>query len=132
MDRFDRDLYFRELLTSCESSEYRAKLTEAAETRSLDDLGRLGNRIEALNSVPTAIASVALSPESYESTISNVIFLGGDTDTLAAMTGAISGAYLGVDRVPQRLEKLLESSPKGRLYLLRLAADLFAVHSNQA
>ena len=45
-----------------------------------DGLAVLGNRIEALHSAPTAIASFALTPESFEETISNVIFLGGDTD----------------------------------------------------
>jgi poly(ADP-ribose) glycohydrolase ARH3 len=97
----------------------------AANVRSTADLERLGNGIEALESVPTAIASFALSPESYEQTIGNVIFLGGDTDTMAAMAGALSGAYLGVDRLPSRLVQLLESSPKGRDYLLALADRLY-------
>ena len=126
MDRFDHDRYFAELLAACESNEYRSKLEEASAAKSIDDLARLGNRIEALHSAPTAIASAALTPESYEETIANVIFLGGDTDTLAAMTGAISGAYLGSDRLPTRLVGLLESSPKGRTYLQRLASDLLA------
>jgi transposase InsO family protein len=39
---------------------------------------------------PAAVASFALTPESFEATISNVIFLGGDTDTLAAMAGALA------------------------------------------
>jgi ADP-ribosylglycohydrolase len=48
------------------------------------------------------------------------------TDTLAAMAGALSGAYLGSARLPARLVGLLESSPKGRSYLLELADGLFA------
>ena len=28
------------------------------------------------------------------------MFLGGDTDTIACMTGALSGAFLGADRIP--------------------------------
>ena len=74
--------------------------------------------------MPTAIASFALTPESYEETVANVIFLGGDTDTMAAMAGAISGAYLGVGRLPARLVALLERSPEGRDYIERLAGDL--------
>ena len=132
MERFDRNCYFAELIAACESEDYRSKLTEAANARSIDDLARLGNRIDALNSAPTAIASFGVSPESYETTLANVIFLGGDTDTLAAMAGAISGAYLGIERLPNRLVGLLESSPKGRTYVPKLAADLFAVHSRQS
>src|SRR5205085_6871738 len=120
--------FFAELLRACASDEYRAKLEGAARVRRPEDLAELGNRIEALHSVPTALASVALTPESFEATISNVIFLGGDTDTLAAMAGAVSGAYLGAGRLPGRLVGLLESSPKGREYLRQLAEQLVAVY----
>lgn len=127
-ERFDRPDFFAELLAACQSAEYRSKLVEASRVESPDDLAGLGNRIEALHSVPTAIASFALTPESFESTISNVIFLGGDTDTLAAMAGALSGAYLGAGRLPGRLVGLLESSPKGREYLRQLAGQLLVVY----
>jgi poly(ADP-ribose) glycohydrolase ARH3 len=132
MERFDRAGFFAELLAVCDSAEYRAKLEEASRVQTPDDLTGLGNRIEALHSVPTAIASFALAPESFESAISNVIFLGGDTDTLAAMTGALSGAYLGAGRLPGRLVGLLESSPKGREYLRQVAGQLLAVYHRGA
>jgi poly(ADP-ribose) glycohydrolase ARH3 len=127
-EKLDRQAFFDELLGACQSAEYRAKLEQAAATSSPQELAPLGNRIDALHSVPTAIASFALTPDSFEETISNVIFLGGDTDTLAAMAGAISGAYLGANRLPQRLVRLLESSPKGRAYLQELAVRLFDVY----
>jgi poly(ADP-ribose) glycohydrolase ARH3 len=128
MERFDRTAFFDALLQACQSEEYRAKLEEAARVQAPDDLAGLGNRIEALHSVPTALASFALTPESFEATVSNVIFLGGDTDTLAAMAGALSGAYVGAVQLPGRLVGLLESSPKGRAYLQQLAGQLFAVY----
>jgi poly(ADP-ribose) glycohydrolase ARH3 len=123
-ERLHPAAFFAELAAACDSEEYRAKLAEAPQVRSPADLAALGNRIEALHSVPTALASFALTPESYEETVANVIFLGGDTDTLAAMAGAVSGAYLGAERLPRRLVGLLESSPKGRDYLGKLADDL--------
>ena len=46
--------------------------------------------------MPTALASFALTPTRISDTVGNVILLGGDTDTLAAMAGALSGAFLGV------------------------------------
>jgi poly(ADP-ribose) glycohydrolase ARH3 len=127
-ERFDRAAFFADLRAACQSQEYRAKLEEAERVRSPNDLAGLGNRIEALHSVPTALASFALTPESYEETISNVIFLGGDTDTLAAMAGALSGAYVGASRLPTRLVGLLESSPKGGAYLHKLAGQLLEVY----
>jgi poly(ADP-ribose) glycohydrolase ARH3 len=129
MDPFDRDAFFTELLGACRSEDYRAKIEAAAGVETPEDLARLGNRIEALHSVPTAIGSFALTPESFETTVSNVIFLGGDTDTLAAMAGALSGAYVGVRRLPGRLVGLLESSPKGRAYLHRVSEQLFALYT---
>ena len=130
MERFNHDSFFAELLVACESEAYRTKLEAAARVKAPEDLVELGNRIEALHSVPTAIASFALTPESFEATVSNVIFLGGDTDTLAAMAGALSGSYVGASRLPGRLVSLLESSPKGQKYLWQLAGRLFAVYQH--
>lgn len=128
MPRFDRSAYFAELIAACVSTEYMARLHQASRVASAADLAQLGNQIEALHSVPTAIASVALTPESFEESVYNVISLGGDTDTLAAMTGALSGAYLGAGRLPSRLVGLLETSPKGRDYLGQLASRLFDLY----
>jgi len=128
-ERFDRTPFFAELLGACESAEYRSQMEQAARAHKPEDLAGLGNRIEAVYSVPTAIASFALTPESFEATVSNVILLGGDTDTLAAMAGALSGAYVGAGRLPGRLIGLLESSPKGRAYLQQLAGQLYTVYN---
>lgn len=132
MEALDRDSFFAELHKACTAAEYRAKIEAVKGIRGPEDLAALGNRIEALHSVPTAIASFALTPESFEATVSNVIFLGGDTDTLAAMAGALSGAYLGTGRLPTRLVGLLEGSSKGRTYIQHLAGQLFEVHGRWA
>ncbi|MDB5308788.1 MAG: hypothetical protein JWO38_2990 [Gemmataceae bacterium] len=129
--RFDREAFFADLLGACESEEYRAKLQSAAEVKTPADLVGLGNRIEALHSVPTSIAAFALTPESFEETVGNLILLGGDTDTLAAMGGAISGAYLGERQLPGRLVGLLETSPKGGAYLGQLADELFSAYERR-
>jgi len=125
---FDRASFFADLLASCQSADYRSKIEAAAQVQTPEDLALLGNRIEALHSVPTAIASFALTPESFEETIAHVIFLGGDTDTLAAMAGALSGAYVGAGKLPSQLVNLLENSPKGRMYLTELADKLLAAY----
>jgi poly(ADP-ribose) glycohydrolase ARH3 len=131
METFDHEGYFRPLLAACVSAEYRAKIEQAAAVRSVADLEPLGNRIEALHSAPTAIASFALTPDSYGETIGNVIRLGGDTDTLAAMAGAISGAHLGEEGLDGCLVRLLETSPVGGAFLRKLAEDLFLRRGEQ-
>lgn len=44
------------------------------------------------------------------------------------MAGALSGSYLGANRLPRRLVYLLESIPKGQKYLWQLAGRLFEVY----
>ncbi|KAM4701051.1 ADP-ribosylhydrolase ARH3 [Discoglossus pictus] len=75
-----------------------------------DVVKELGNGIAALESVPTAIYSflrcmdpVEDLPSEYNSlqrTIAYCISLGGDTDTIATMAGAIAGAYHGDEQIP--------------------------------
>jgi poly(ADP-ribose) glycohydrolase ARH3 len=121
---FNREAFFGRLIAACTTPEFRPKMEQASRVRSVDDLAALGNAITAIESVPTAIASFALTPDSYTQAIGNVILLGGDTDTLAAMAGAVAGAHVGIDGVPRRLVDLLESSPKGREYIFGLADRL--------
>jgi ADP-ribosylglycohydrolase len=37
-----------------------------------------------------------LESESYESTLRNVMYIGGDTDTLCAIAGAVAEAFWGI------------------------------------
>lgn len=49
--------------------------------------------------------------------------VGGDRDTIAAMTGAISGAYHGVTAIPQEWLSKLEK----RAYIEKLAENLWKI-----
>ena len=69
---------------------------------------KLGNGVEAFNSVPTAIYSYLRKQNSME-TIEYAISLGGDTDTIACMAGAIAGAHKGVEEIPPALLERLEN-----------------------
>jgi ADP-ribosylglycohydrolase len=60
-----------------------------------------------ISSVLWSLYSFLRTPENYWGTICTAISGGGDTDTTAAMAGAISGAYLGIDAIPSHLLKLL-------------------------
>jgi ADP-ribosylglycohydrolase len=52
-------------------------------------------------SVLWSLYSFLRSPEDYWETVRTAIVVGGDVDTTAAMAGAISGAYLGLDAIPE-------------------------------
>lgn len=127
-DHFDRANFLDSLIARCESAEYSAPLKRLARIRDPKDLVLFGNGIEATASVVTAIACFTLSPDSYTQTIGNAIFLGGDTDTIAAMSGAISGAYLGEQALPDRLVASLENGHQGKDHLEYLARRLFLAH----
>jgi ADP-ribosylglycohydrolase len=80
-----------------------------------------------LPSVTWAIYAFLHSPDDYADTLHTALFPGGDTDTMAAMAGAISGARLGIDAVPPRLRTPLhDRGAWDQVALLELAARLHA------
>ena len=60
-----------------------------------------------ISSVLWSLYSFLRSPDNYMETICTAVSAGGDTDTTAAMAGAVSGAYLGLDAIPSHLTKHL-------------------------
>jgi poly(ADP-ribose) glycohydrolase ARH3 len=121
---FDRQACFNELISRCESPEFQGKLEQARAAEGAE-IVLLGNGIAALDSVPTALACFASHPDEYGQAVARAILLGGDTDTIAAMTGALSGAFLGWQAIPAHWLASLEDEGKGRSYLLALAERLY-------
>ena len=60
----------------------------------------LGTGIAAHEGVPMALYCFLRHPNSYADVIHHAVFIGGDTDTIASMAGAVSGAHLGADSFP--------------------------------
>jgi len=87
-------------------------------------ISELGNGEAAFNSVPTAIYSF-LRFDHFEDSVTYAVSLGGDTDTIGAMTGAISGAYYGEGAIPNEWVEKLEEGEKGKSYIKRLAEELY-------
>jgi ADP-ribosylglycohydrolase len=56
-------------------------------------------------SVCMAIWSFLREPEDFRAALRLALLAGGDADTTAAMTGAMSGAHLGMAGIPARLRK---------------------------
>jgi len=87
----------------------------------------LGNGITCYDSIPAAIYSFLSHHESFESAVVYAVNLGGDTDTIGAMTGAISGAYHGYENIPSRWTEKSENGTKGRDYVISLAEQLYEI-----
>jgi len=101
-------------------------LEKKAEVDKKEIIYGLGAGEEAFNSVPTAIYSF-LCADSFKDAVVYAVSLGGDTDTIGAMTGAISGAYYGEGAIPKEWEERLEEGEKGRSYIRWLGEELYRV-----
>ncbi|HUP18131.1 MAG TPA: ADP-ribosylglycohydrolase family protein [Acidimicrobiia bacterium] len=89
-----------------QSQVFADKLAYIPQAMRIDDDGAaatvLGTGIAAHASVPTALYCFLRNPSSFREAIKTAIGMGGDADTIAAMTGALSGALLGCGAIPER------------------------------
>jgi len=104
---------------------YKEKLEKARALLPVEDkqeiIRNLGNTVEAFNSVPTAIYCFAKKHQSCAGAVLYAVSLGGDTDTIGAMTGAITGAYRGEEDLPNSWKHKLEKGD----YITDLAQKLW-------
>ena len=84
---------------------------------------RVGSSSDAQESVCAALYS-ALAHPAFDEAVRFAVRLGGDTDTVAAMTGAIVGARDGVESIPARWLEALEDGHRGRTHVNQLAVLL--------
>ncbi len=87
-----------------------------------DVVDQLGSSGSSLESVPTAIYAF-LSHRDFESSVIYAVSLGGDADTVGAMTGAIAGACYGIEGIPSQWRETVEN----RAYLEQLGRKLWDV-----
>jgi poly(ADP-ribose) glycohydrolase ARH3 len=86
---------------------------------------RLGSSSDARESVCAAVYAAA-AHRTFEQAVTFAVRLGGDTDTVAAMAGAIVGARDGASSIPARWRAALEDGERGRSHVVQLAAHLIA------
>ncbi|MGN6390981.1 MAG: ADP-ribosylglycohydrolase family protein [Gemmatimonadales bacterium] len=79
-------------------------------------------------SVAWSLYAFARSPDDYWTTVCTAIAVGGDTDTMAAIAGALAGARLGPEALPRSLLEQLNDRGAWRAdELARLARDCAAL-----
>lgn len=127
---FEQSDFLEELRGFIEENEYREKLERIKDLlennpSKKEIVNRLGNGVEAFNSVPTAVYSFLSHPDSFEDAVEYAISLGGDADTIGAMAGASAGAYHGTENIPETLVDKLEDREK----IEKLANELFEIKS---
>ena len=88
----------------------------------------VGTSLATQESVPAAFALLAAAPDDPWLACRLAASAGGDTDTIAAITGAIGGACLGVAAFPERARATV--SAVNGLRLDEVAAGLLAVRAS--
>jgi len=123
--RFSRQTFMNELVGFAKSREIRNKmqlvgrlLEENATPREAAD--QLGRTVLMSESMPFAVYSFLKFPQSFIECLFCAILNGGDRDTLGAMACAVSGAYLGLEAIPEAWVAKLENSPN----IMHLATSL--------
>jgi poly(ADP-ribose) glycohydrolase ARH3 len=124
----DPQVVLDDLARVVRSRPWHAKLERVVELLSAEALPRhaahaLGNDVTALGSVPTALLAYLTSPDDPAAVVSYAIRAGGDTDTIAAMAGALAGARNGAGAFPSAWVDRLEAADR-----LRSVADRLALH----
>ena len=117
---------------SARSPVFAGKLRTAARLvrtrpRPREAVGLLGNGVSAEDSVPLAIYIFSSRFPSVSDVVLGAIEHGGDTDTIAAMSGALVGAARGVEAIPGDWLAKLENGLRGRDHVVGLAERLFEV-----
>lgn len=101
----DPDRMIDDLARVVQTRPWHEKLERIAELVHLDvspehAAHALGNDRSALGSVPLALFAFLVNAESVRDTVRFAVFAAGDTDTIAAMAGAIAGARHGARAFP--------------------------------
>lgn len=111
------------VMSHAKSSVFRNKLMfidRHIGDRPLGELAdELGTGIAAHMSVPTSLACFLANADSFTGAVEAAVSLGGDTDTIAAMTGALAGAHNGYSAIPKTWQEV-----EGAAELVRLADAL--------
>ncbi|MBU0574298.1 MAG: ADP-ribosylglycohydrolase family protein [Candidatus Margulisbacteria bacterium] len=84
------------------------ELVEDDEMDSAEAFEQIGTSGNALESVGSAFFAFLKSPNSFYQSVVEAVNAGGDTDTIGAITGAISGAFNGIEGIPNKWLNNLE------------------------
>jgi poly(ADP-ribose) glycohydrolase ARH3 len=119
------DRFLSRVAVHARTPQFRQALGQVAELVAADAApgevaDQVGNDTAALGSVPAALAAFLSFPDQPRAALRFAICAGGDTDTIAAMTGALCGARGGAGVLPALWIRRLEDAT----HMTRLATTL--------
>lgn len=124
--------FLRTLLETARTVEMEERLMRVGEVVRTEcspraAIRRLGQGVAVHESLPFAIYAFLRNWDDFEACLFCASLHGGDRDTLGAMACAISGAFLGVDGIPEPWRRKLEDGE----YIAGLARQLVAARSGR-
>jgi poly(ADP-ribose) glycohydrolase ARH3 len=129
MDRrreFSKEQYIHQLIQFSRTQVIRSKIELVGELINKkaspeEAASSIGRSVAVHESMPFSVYSFLRYPFDFKHSIYCAILNGGDRDTLGAMTGSISGAFLGLDALPPEWRRKLEN----REFIESLALGLY-------
>jgi poly(ADP-ribose) glycohydrolase ARH3 len=111
---FSLEAFIEPLLRRARTPEFQEKLSlvqalVAQQVPGPEAAKILGKSVKIHESLPFALYAFVSHPHSFEACLLEAVLNGGDRDTLGAMAGAVSGAYLGVAAIPALCREKLEN-----------------------
>lgn len=97
-----------EWLGPCKVTENLLRLREWEAVDTQAGLLRIGTTGWVVHTVPAALYCWLRTPDDFEQTLIEAVMGGNDADTTGAVAGAISGAYNGVEAIPERWREPVE------------------------
>ena len=124
---FSPQAFLARLLEQATTSTMKQRLQRLAELLDAhaspeEAASALGLGIAVQESLPFALYSFLSHPHTFMECLLCAVTHGGDRDTMGAMAGALSGAYLGIEAVPDDWRRRLENNQHIETVARELAA----------
>lgn len=125
----DRFWYLRTLAGIARTERLRRQLDAVGRlhpgSTASDIIAQVGNGVSAAESVPAAVACFLAYPDSFPAAVHFAVTIGGDTDTIASMTGAIAGARHGRHAIPLEWQERTDAAAQAA-HVAAALAERFA------
>jgi len=118
-----REALLERLLGRVEQPEVRESVAWAGGMR-MEDLVPSGFVLDTLQ----AAIWCFMNTDSFEDAVVSAVNLGGDTDTIGAVCGALAGAWYGLDQILSRWQEPLD----GRLEIIELATEIYRLAQSRS
>jgi ADP-ribosyl-[dinitrogen reductase] hydrolase len=130
---FDSRLVMEDLIALTQETSLNKMLVSLKEPLALGfSVNRAAKRIGFGKGIPRSASATSVMsvyawlrhPDNYRTAVTAAVRAGGDTDSVGALVGGLSGVRLGADSIPSRWAKQVSTWPQNRRWMDRLTGRL--------